>query len=122
MNEKKRLWKRDVMLIAALLLVTAIAFLLVNGRRQAGAAVIVAVNGQEMGRYSLSVDGIYALNGGTNLLQIQDGAAAMLEADCPDGLCVHQGKIRYDGQCITCLPNRLTVTVEGGEGGVDLSM
>lgn len=122
MNEKKRLWKRDVMLIAALLLVTAIAFLLVNGRRQAGSAVIVAVNGQEMGRYSLSVDGIYALNGGTNLLQIQDGAAAMLEADCPDGLCVHQGKIRYDGQCITCLPNRLTVTVEGGEGGVDLSM
>ncbi len=122
MNEKKRLWKRDAALIAALLLVTAIAFLLVNGRRQAGSSVVVAVNGQEIGSYSLSVDGIYALNGGTNLLQIKDGSAAMLEADCPDGLCVHQGKIRYDGQCITCLPNRLTVTVKGGEGGVDLSM
>ena len=45
----------------------------------------------------------------------------MSEANCPDHICVRQGKIHYTGQVITCLPNRLTVTIEGGEdGGVDL--
>jgi hypothetical protein len=34
---------------------------------------------------------------------------------------VQQGRVRYTGQAITCLPNRLTVTIEGGEdSGVDI--
>ena len=45
----------------------------------------------------------------------------MTEADCPDKICIDQGRVRYTGQCITCLPNKLTVTVEGGgEPEVDL--
>ena len=48
---------------------------------------------------------------------------ALTEANCPDLLCVRQGKIRYTGQSIICLPNRLTVTVEGGESdGVDAAV
>ena len=79
------------------------------------------MNGVETERHSLAVDGTFSLNGGTNILVIQDGQAWLSEADCPDLLCVKQGKIHYTGQVITCLPNRLTVTVEGGESnGVDL--
>lgn len=122
MSEKKRVWKRDAILIALLLALTAAAFLWVGGRRTAGTAAVVRVGGKEIARYALSRPGEYSLNGGTNLLQIQDGAAAIIDADCPDGLCIHQGKIRYNGQCVTCLPNRLTVTIEGGEDGVDLSL
>ena len=73
-----------------------------------------------MARYSLSDSGRYELNGGTNILVIEDGAAYMLEADCPDHICVSQGKVRYAGQCITCLPNKLTVTVYGTDEGVEL--
>ncbi len=116
----KKTLRRDIILIGALLLLTAAAFLLINGQRTAGTSVIVCVNGQETARYSLLLDGVYALNGGTNVLTIENGAAFMKEADCPDGLCIRQGGIRYEGQCITCLPNRLTVTVDGGESGVDL--
>lgn len=122
MSEKKRVWKRDAVLIAVLLALTAAAFLWMGGRRGAGTEAVVCVSGQEIGRYALSRPGTYPLNGGTNLLEIRDGTAAIIEADCPDGLCIHQGKIRYNGQCITCLPNRLTVTIEGGEGGADLTI
>lgn len=120
MKTNPRVWKRDAALIAALLVLTAAAFLWMGGRGKAGTEAVVCVSGQEIGRYALSQPGVYSLNGGTNLLQIQDGTAAVIEANCPDGLCIHQGKIRYNGQCITCLPNRLTVTIQGGEDKADL--
>ncbi len=79
------------------------------------------VDGVVTERHALSADGVYPLNGGSNILVIAEGEAWLSEANCPDLLCVRQGRIRYTGQSIICLPNRLTVTVEGGESnGVDL--
>lgn len=79
------------------------------------------MDGVEVCRYSLSENGTYPLNGGTNILCIEDGVAFLTDADCPDRLCVLQGKISKTGQVIACKPNRLTVTVYGAdEGGVDL--
>ena len=111
----------ELILIAALLVLAGVLYLALNlGRREGGVAV-VRVNGVEMERHALAVDGTFSLNGGSNILVIQDGQAWLSEADCPDLLCVKMGKIHYAGQVITCLPNRLTVTVEGGESnGVDL--
>jgi hypothetical protein len=113
--------RNDLILIAALLLIAGILYLALNlGRREGGVAV-VRVDGVEVERHSLSVDGTFPLNGGSNILVIRDGQAWLSEANCPDLLCVKQGRIHYTGQVITCLPNRVTVTVEGGESdGVDL--
>ena len=113
--------RNDLFLIAALLLIAGILYLALNlGRREGGVAV-VRVDGVEVERHSLSVDGTFSLNGGSNILVIEDGKAFLSDANCPDHICVKQGKIHYTGQVITCLPNRLTVTVEGGESdGVDL--
>ena len=115
---KKRL--ADIAIIAGLLLLAAVLFFLYFNKGEEGAGVIVRVDGVETARYSLSDSGRYELNGGTNILVIEDGAAYMLQADCPDHICVSQGKIRYTGQCITCLPNKLTVTVYGTDEGVEL--
>ncbi len=118
LSNKKR---ADLILVVALLLLAGILYLTMNANRQEGGVAVVRVNGVETERHSLAVDGTFSLNGGTNILVIQDGQAWLSEADCPDLLCVKQGKIHYTGQVITCLPNRLTVTVEGGESnGVDL--
>ena len=47
--------------------------------------------------------------------------ARIEEADCPDKLCVRHPRIHFTGEVITCLPNKLTVTIEGGESNdVDL--
>ncbi len=51
---------------------------------------------------------------------IENGTAYLSDANCPDKLCVHQGKISRTGEVITCLPNKLTVTVFGAEESVDL--
>ena len=110
----------DLGIILGLLILAGVLFFLYFNKGEEGAGVIVRVDGVEMARYSLSDSGKYELNGGTNILVIEDGVAYMLEADCPDHICVSQGKVRYAGQCITCLPNKLTVTVYGTDEGVEL--
>ena len=110
----------DLGIIFGLLFLAGVLFFLYFNKGEEGAGVIVRVDGVEMARYSLSDSGRYELNGGTNILVIEDGAAYMLEAACPDHICVSQGKVRYAGQCITCLPNKLTVTVYGTDEGVEL--
>ena len=111
----------DLCVILALLLLAGGLYLALLLGREAGGFAVVRVDGVETERHALSTDGIFPLNGGSNILVIENGEAWLSEADCPDLLCVKMGKIRFNGQTITCLPNRLTVTVEGGESdGVDL--
>ena len=119
-SDRKKLI-RDLVLAGSLLLAAVILLLVINGSRESGGVAVVRVDGVETERLPLSVNGTFPLNGGSNILIIQDGQAWMSEANCPDLICVRQGTIHYSGQVITCLPNRLTVTIEGGEsGGVDL--
>ena len=112
--------KRDIILIASILIVAIAFFLIVELTKEEGAGVTVKVDGVKVAEYSLSKNGTYPLNGGTNILVIEDGKAYLTDANCPDKLCVHQGKISRTGETITCLPNKLTVTVFGAEESVDL--
>lgn len=113
--------KNDFILIGAILAVIIIFFSITSLIKEDGSYVIVRVDGVEVAKYSLSKDGKYELNGGTNILRIEDNKAFLVYADCPDHLCVNQGKIDQSGETITCLPNRLTVTVySSDEGEVEL--
>lgn len=111
MDRSGKTWRRDLVLVLALLAVAGILLLVTSGREKGG-DVRVEVDGELEGIYPLDENGTFTLNGGTNILVIEDGCAYMKDADCPDRLCVRQGRISRRGETITCLPNRLTVTVE----------
>jgi hypothetical protein len=109
--------KRDFILIGGILAVILIVTGIILFSKEDGDYVVVKVDGKEVARYSLSEDREnIPLNGGTNILCIKDGKAYLTDADCPDHLCVNQGKIDQSGETITCLPNRLTVTVYSSDG------
>ena len=114
--------RRDFLLIGGLLLLSLLLFLVLEIGRASGKEVIVRVDGQEQGRYSLSAEGHYELNGGTNVLCIEDGKAYMESANCPDKVCIRRGTVSRTGETIICLPNKLTVTVEGGEEFADIAV
>ena len=84
--------------------------------RQAGGTVSVRIDGQAVMELPLSEDTELVLGEGehTNTLVIRDGTAQVIEASCPDGLCVGQGAVQYAGESIVCLPHRLVITVRGG--------
>jgi hypothetical protein len=110
--------KTDFVLIAVILLVAA-GFYSLNFLHPSkeGAVAVVLIDGKEYGSYPLEQDGTYdiVIDGHTNTLQIKDGYADMISADCPDQLCVKQRKIHYENETIVCLPNKLVVEIRGGE-------
>ena len=111
----------DISLIASLLLVSLLSVGVLLLFRREGKSVRVEQDGRTVAVYSLSRNGEYPLNGGTNILVIQDGAAYIREADCPDKTCVRAGRLTHVGESAVCLPNRVSVTVIGEDAnGVDL--
>jgi hypothetical protein len=81
----------------------------------------VEINGTVAGEYPLDIPGVFSLNGGSNVLVIENGEAYLNYSNCPDHTCEKTGKLRYVGETIVCLPNKLSVTVKGStDGGVDL--
>lgn len=117
---RQRISKNDVKFMAVLvaLVIVVLGVFYVVMQKDPGTQVIVTVDGEEYGRYSLDeeqeipivIDGVT-----TNLLVIKDGVADMTEANCPDKLCVHQREISKSNEMIVCLPNKVVVEISGSE-------
>ena len=103
----------DIILITSVLLVCLSVFIIVTLTREQGATARVSVDGVTVAEYPLSYDGEYSLNDGSNVIVISDGAVYMKHADCPDGLCVNQGKKSHAGARIVCRPNRVMIEIVG---------
>lgn len=107
-----------IFLCVVFLVLAAVAAVFYLTRENYGAQVKVTVDGDLYGTYSLNEnqeiriqkDGVT-----TNVLVIKDGTADIIEADCPDKLCVHQRAISKTKETIVCLPNKVVVEVAGSE-------
>ncbi len=110
-------YRIDAIVIASLLLLSSLVLLVVFLTRQEGATVSVTVDGVTVGEYPLGVNGVYELCNGKNVLTVEDGRAYMSYSSCPDHLCENTGRIKYVGEQIVCLPNKVTVTVIGEDDG-----
>lgn len=120
-----KLKRQDAVLLVGLLAVALCLAVVLLLTRQDGAQVVVSVAGRETARLPLSETAFYTIqgaNGGTNVLQIAYGTAWLEDASCPDRLCVQEGAIRYAGQSIICLPNRVVITVEGTSEQTDVDV
>lgn len=119
--DKKKL-KYDLILGCICLLLSLSVWLLVTVLKKPGEYAVITVNGEEYGKYPLSVDTEISVETerGKNVVVIKDGYADIIEATCPDGLCEKQRKIDATGESLVCLPNKVTVTVVGGESEIDL--
>ena len=113
--------KIDIIVIASLILISLGALLLSTLTRKDGACAVVTVDGVTVGEYPLDRDGEYVINDGSNILTIEGGVAYMSYSSCPDHICENTGKVKFVGEQIVCLPNRVSVTISGemGDDGVD---
>ena len=109
--------KKDILLIALALGVAGLfyAVSLISGG-EAATTVVVTVDGQEVLRRPLALEDSYEIrqdDGSVNVIAVEDGAVFMQEANCRDGLCVAQGKMRNAAKTIVCLPHKLVVSLTG---------
>ena len=107
--------KADIALFIALVLLGGALAVPALFFDAAGDTVRVTVSGKVFGTYPLGEDKKIEVrkNGNVNLVVIEDGCVKMESASCKNQICVHTGKIRKAGQSIVCLPNRVSVTIEG---------
>ena len=110
--------KQDWMLIGALLLLcgAAAAIFFTRGDSEIRHAVITQ-DGKELydipltghtGTQDIRITG----DGGSNTIRIAGETIAVIDADCPDLVCVRTGKAEKKGDVIACLPHRLLIEVK----------
>ena len=106
--------KRDIFVILGILVVASIMLVLIHFLKVDGSRVVVYVDDRVEEVISLSDDGEYEINGGSNKIKIENGYCWMIYADCPDKKCIHDfGKIKSVGETIVCLPNKIVVKIVG---------
>lgn len=115
-NKENRKSRNELYLVCGLLVFAVIFFAGYHFLNRGTASVaVVSVNGQTLQELPLDQDAdliIEGVNGGTNHLVIRDGAVSITEASCPDKICVHEGAKREKGEAITCLPNKVIITIK----------
>ena len=121
MEKRKLIGRRDLVLLAVFLVIGLILLAWWQFRpAAAGGIAEVADGGEVVAELPLPEDAemvIEGYDGGENTLVIRDGEADITSASCPDGVCVRHRAVSRDGESIICLPNRVVVTIRGGEEG-----
>lgn len=115
--------KRDIILLISILVIGALGIVVTRAFfSEDGAEVVITIDGSEYGRYSLYspreivVDSEY----GTNTVVINNGKVDVIDADCPDKICVNHVPVTYNHETIVCLPHKLVVEVKSSmEQAVD---
>ena len=114
--------KADIILFICLILIGgALSYLAFSGS-STGDLVVVKVNGEIYGKYSLTKDRIITVNrdGHTNKITIKGGKVQVSKSNCKNQVCVKQGSISSTHQSIVCIPNRVVVSIEGKDGEYDV--
>lgn len=117
----KKLYRNDLILNAAVILVCIAVplFLFFNGKDEKKSAVISYDGKQEK---VISIDGNEVFKTHGVEITVKDGTAYVSESSCPDGLCMKMKKAENIGDSIICVPNRVSVRIDGNgrEEGADV--
>ena len=118
---KTRVW---IIVIAAILLLSAAALVYVNAQRPAGHIAKVYVDGEVV--LTVDLDAVTApeehtfyYNEGWNTVTVEPGRICVSEADCPDGVCVDTGWLPGAARPIVCLPHHLVIELTDADDAID---
>lgn len=109
--------KTLILITVCVVLVIAGLCLLVYTMDSGGTQVKVTVGGEVYGTYDLHSDQTVRIEGDGwyNVLNIQNGRAAITESDCSNQICVHTPALTEDVTgLIVCLPHGVVVELAEG--------
>ena len=109
---KTRTW---IIAIAGLLALCLGLTIALSGGKEPAARAEIRSGGVVVRTVDLGVDQTFTVTtegGGGNVIRVQGGKIAVIQANCPDHYCMARGFCNSGGQ-IVCLPNRLTITFLG---------
>ncbi|MBR3173324.1 MAG: NusG domain II-containing protein [Eubacterium sp.] len=110
--------KKEIIAVLILVIIAVVSFVCIRFFvEDEGKYVKVYVNEKLTKTFDLTKDREYFIETkfGYNLLIIKNERARILDADCPNKICVNKGYISKNGESIICLPHHVVVTVESSE-------
>lgn len=109
--------KGDLLIIGAVVLCAAVAAWMWLMPAQRSASLCIYHNDQLIATLPMDEDTRYPIqiDGNENVVEIHDGKASMVSANCPDLICVNSPAIGHDGETIVCLPHGIVLKATGGE-------
>lgn len=114
--------RADIILAAALVLLSLLVFWLLPGQSGGTRTVTVLQDGKTIYEGPLAQNAVIELDGDYhNTVTIQGGVAAYTASTCPGQDCVHMGGVSQAGRMAACAPNRTVIVIAGkaDESGVD---
>ena len=111
----------DYLVLLASLVMLPWLYLNLWGDQLAGQYVQVLVGGEQQQLLSLKQSTRLNVEGalGPSLLEILDGKIRFIDSSCGGKQCVHSGWISNGGEVVSCLPNRVSIAILGGEQRFD---
>lgn len=107
---------KTLILIFAFLIVISLAVIFLVPKGGANVAKIYVDGKMYKEIFLFEIKKPYTMDIGTgNVLLVEKDGVSMIQADCPDKLCIKRGKITDGAYPIICLPHKVTITLDGGE-------
>lgn len=105
--------RNDLILIGVLTIFSLVP-LAINSSSEKKFAV-VKVDGVIIRKLDLSIDEtlIVETSGGKNIVAVKNGAVSVIEADCPNKICVRSGAIKNSDETIACVPHKVLIEIAG---------
>lgn len=115
--------KNDMIMIGVIVILAVAVIAFMNFTKKEGSKVVITVGGEIYDTLYLNEDTSYTVkleDGSYNTFEIKDGDVDMVDASCPDKICVKHRSIHYNNDTIVCLPNKVVLEVtEAEDSGVD---
>lgn len=107
----------DVILIIAALAVSGIWFFSMFVRAEPGAVVEIHDSAGLYQIIGLDEDATISVPGplGDSVIKISGGGVVMFSSPCPNKVCISIGEIRYAGESIVCIPNKVYAVIRDGK-------
>ena len=118
MKELFRKYRTDLLLTGAIVVIALILLGIFSTVKKPGGYAEINVSGRIFFRMDLSERDEFKVelpDGSYNLIRVEAGQVFCEEANCPDKLCVKQGRKSLIGETIVCLPHQMTVTIRESE-------
>jgi hypothetical protein len=107
----------DVVLIISALTVSGIWFFSMFVRAEPGAIVEIHDSTGLYQVIGLDEDATISVPGplGVSVIKIEGGGVFMFSSPCPGKVCINTGEIRYAGEGIVCIPNKVYAVIRDGK-------
>lgn len=104
----------DIILVLALVFLSCVLiFSAFIARTEPPAYAVVSVSGETVAVLPIEKNTVLEVGEGErkNTVVVENGEVYILDASCPDKVCVSCGAVSKNGDIILCLPNRLIVRI-----------